>query len=139
MPLEYPPTTHDKMGGSINTPPLGQYHPRPQYTHTTQILTKPTQNQLKTNMMYFHLTRLKWLWERYNQNQTHHMIYFLNSSSQDFATEILWLTQRYVTILPKRTPKKHNPNNSHQTLHPPSLNRNMQHKTHTTPHPSCAQ
>jgi hypothetical protein len=49
------------------------------------------------------------------------MIHFLNPPPQDFATEILWLTQRYVTILPKRKPKKHNPNNNHQTLHPTTL------------------
>jgi hypothetical protein len=67
------------------------------------------------------LTRLQWLWERYSQSQTHPMLHFLNPPPQDFTTEILWLTQRYVTILPKRKPKKHNPNNNHQTLHPSTL------------------
>ena len=50
------------------------------------------------------------------------MLHFLNPPPQPkFTTKILWLTQRYVTILPKRKPKKHNPNNNHQTLHPSTL------------------
>lgn len=32
------------------------------------------------------------------------------------------LPQRYVTVLPKKKPKKLNPNNNYQTLHMPTLN-----------------
>jgi hypothetical protein len=67
------------------------------------------------------LTRLQWLWERYDQSQTHHVLHFLKPPPQNFTREILWLTQRYVTILPKIKLKKHNPNNNHQTFHPSTL------------------
>ena len=80
------------------------------------ITTKPTiqiqgaetniYDQTGAYILTMPLTRLQWLWERYNQNQTHHMIHFLNPPPHDFATKILWLTQRYVTNLPKRKPKK---------------------------------
>lgn len=45
------------------------------------------------------------------------MANFLHPPPQDFATEILWLIQRYVTILPKTKKKKSN----HQRLHHSNL------------------
>lgn len=88
------------------------------------ITTKPTiqiqeteiyiYDQIGAYILIMPITRLQWLWERYNQSQVHPMLYFLNPPPQDFATEFLWLTQRYyVTILPKRKPKKHNLNNNY--------------------------
>ena len=52
------------------------------------------------------LTRLQWLWDRYTPNKTHHMANFLQPPQQDFVTEILWLLQCYVVILPKKITKK---------------------------------
>ena len=43
---------------------------------------------------------------------------FLQPPPQNFETEILWLIQRYITILPKKKPKIIQPNNLHQTLPP---------------------
>ena len=44
----------------------------------------------------------------------------LQPPPQDSATKMLWLTQRYTTILPQK-PKRHNPHNNHHTLHPTTL------------------
>ena len=50
------------------------------------------------------------------------MANFLQPPPQDFATEILWLTQRYITTaVPKKKPKNHNPNVNNQTLYPSLL------------------
>ena len=95
------------------------------------ITTKPTiqiqgtesniYDQTGAYILTIPLTRLLWLWERYNQNQTHPMIHFLNPPPQDFVIELFMVDQRYITILPNKKPKKHNPNNNHQTLHPSTL------------------
>ena len=62
--------------------------------------------------------RLHWLWNRYSHNNLPHLSNFLQHPPQDFETEILWLIQRYITILPKEKPKSILLDNNHHTLHP---------------------
>ena len=64
------------------------------------------------------MERLQWLWNQYSHNNIPHLTNFLQPPPQDFETEILWLIQRYVAILPKKKPKIIHPNNNHNTLHP---------------------
>jgi hypothetical protein len=64
------------------------------------------------------IERLHWLWKQFSHNTLQHLTNFLQPPLQDFETEILWLLQRYITILPKKKPKTIQPNNLHQTLHP---------------------
>jgi hypothetical protein len=51
------------------------------------------------------IDRLQWLWSQFTHNKQQHLINFLHPPPQDFETEVLWLLQRYVTILPKKKPK----------------------------------
>ena len=62
--------------------------------------------------------RLQWLWSQFSQNVLTTKNQSLQPPPQNFETEILWLIQRYITILPKRKPKTIQPNNIHNTLHP---------------------
>ena len=64
------------------------------------------------------IERLQWLWNQFSQNNLPHLTPFLQPPPQDFETEILWLLQRYITILPKKKPKNISPTNLHHTLHP---------------------
>ena len=64
------------------------------------------------------IDRLQWLWNQFTHNNQQHLTNFLHPPPQDFETEVLWLLQRYVTILPKKKPKIIQPQNLHQTLHP---------------------
>ena len=48
---------------------------------------------------------------------------FRQTPYEDFATEILWLIQRYIIVLPKKNLENCNPNNNHQTLHLPTLDK----------------
>ena len=64
------------------------------------------------------IERIQWLWAQFSQNNPHHLTNFLQPPPQDFETEILWLIQRYITILPKKKPKIIQPRNLHQKLHP---------------------
>ena len=64
------------------------------------------------------MERLKWLWARFSQHNLTHLTYFLQPKVQNFETEILWLIQRYVTILPKKKPKHILTNNQHHTIPP---------------------
>ena len=62
--------------------------------------------------------RLHWLWNRYSHNNLPHLTNILQPPPWDFETKILWLVQRYITILLKKKPKIIQPNNNHYTLHP---------------------
>lgn len=62
--------------------------------------------------------RLHWLWNRYFHNNLPHLTNFLHPPPQDFKTEILWLIQINLIILPKENPKNILPTNIHHTLHP---------------------
>ena len=62
--------------------------------------------------------RLPWLLNRFSHNNLPHLTNFLQPMPQDFETEILWLIQSYITILPKKKPKNIRPTNLHHTLHP---------------------
>ena len=62
--------------------------------------------------------RLQWLWNCFCCNRLPHLANFLQPPPQDFETEVLWLIQQYITILPKKKPKNIPPNNLHHTLHP---------------------
>ena len=64
------------------------------------------------------LDRIQWLWNQFTHNNHQHLTNFLQPPPQDFETEVLWLLQRYITILPKKKPKIIQPQNLHQTLHP---------------------
>ena len=62
--------------------------------------------------------RLQWLWNQFSHNNPTQLTNFLQPPPQNFEIEILWLTQRYITVLPKRVSKHIQPNNLHHTLHP---------------------
>jgi ribonuclease HI len=64
------------------------------------------------------LDRIQWLWNQFTHNNNQHLTNFLQPPPQDFETEVLWLLQRYITILPKKKPKIIQSQNLHQTLHP---------------------
>jgi hypothetical protein len=66
------------------------------------------------------IDRLQWLWSQFTHNKQQHLINFLHPPPQDFETEVLWLLQRYVTILPKKKPKTIQPQNLHQHFTPKS-------------------
>ena len=61
--------------------------------------------------------RLHWLWNQFTHNNHSHITNFLQPPPQDFETEILWLMQRYVTLLLKKKPKTIQPKNQHHMLH----------------------
>ena len=62
--------------------------------------------------------RLQWLWNQYSYHHFSQATQNLQPLPQNFETEILWLIQRYITILPKRKPKNIQPKNMHLTIHP---------------------
>jgi DNA-directed RNA polymerase subunit L len=65
------------------------------------------------------INRLQWLWDQFSHNNHTHHNFDLQPPSQSFEKEILWLIQRYITILPKKKPKTIQTNNLHHTLHSP--------------------
>jgi hypothetical protein len=92
------------------------------------LVNKPT-IQINTSVANIHdqngnyiatinIDRLQWLWSQFTHNNQQHLTNFLHPPPQDFETEVLWLLQRYVTILPKKKPKTIQPQNLHHTLHP---------------------
>ena len=62
--------------------------------------------------------RLQWLWNQYSYHHFSQATQNLQPPPQNFETEILWLIQRYITILPKRKPKTIQPKNMHHKIHP---------------------
>ena len=62
--------------------------------------------------------RLQWLWDQYSHTNHTHLTNEIQPPPQNFETEILWLIQRYITLLPKKKPKTILPKNLHDTIHP---------------------
>jgi hypothetical protein len=76
---------------------------------TTQVLALESHiyDQGGNYMAIITTKRLHWLWNIYSHNNLMNLTNFLQPPPQDFETEILWLVQRYITILPKRKPRNH--------------------------------
>jgi ribonuclease HI len=83
---------------------------------TTHALGANIYDQKRNFIATLTLERLHWLWNQFSHNTLQHLTNFLQPPPQDFETEILWLLQIYITILPKKKPKIIQPNNLHQTL-----------------------
>jgi hypothetical protein len=61
--------------------------------------------------------RLQWLWNQFSYHHFSQSTNALQPPPQNFELEVLWLIQRYITILPKRKPKNIQPKNMHHTIH----------------------
>ena len=61
--------------------------------------------------------RQQWLWNQFTHNNSPQLTNFLQPPPRDFETEVLWLIQRYISILPKKKPKNIQPHNQHHPIH----------------------
>lgn len=64
------------------------------------------------------MKKIHWLWNRFSNNNLKQLINFLQPPPQVFATEMLWLIQRYIIGLLGKNPKNIQPINEYHTLQP---------------------
>ena len=126
--------TQSKDNKFIHPPPPTNHQPKRLKLSTQECnpdkdiqVNQPTIQiqDLKTNiydqrgnyMATITLERLQWLWNQFSYHQPTQLVSSLQPPPQDYETEILWLIQRYITVLLKRKPKTIQPKNMHHTIH----------------------